>query len=123
MLLRSKPSAATFVPVLFTCDLLKDSMESIEVLGAIGAEKDMEGRTRAPDGSWPLVATETLDDGAVTVIPIANLNVVILAHVVKLQAQHAKPVWGKSDRRSRWAPVCPETLRVSSRSDDFMEIN
>lgn len=73
-----------FVSVLFTCDLLKDSVEAIEVLGAIRMEKDMEWRASAPDGSWPLVATETLDDRAVTIIPIADLHVVILAHVVKL---------------------------------------
>lgn len=108
MLLGSKASSATVIPGLFTCDLLEDGMESIEVLGAIRAEKDVEGRACAPNGSWPLVATETLDDGAVTVVPITNLNIVILAHVVKLQAQHAKPAWGQGDRRSRWAQVCPE---------------
>lgn len=126
MLLGSKASPATVITGLFTCDLLKDGMESIEVLGAIGAEKDVEGRACAPNGSWPLVATETLDDGAVAVVPVTNLNIVILTHIVKLQAQHAKPAWGEGDRRSRWAQVCLEILGegVNSRSDDdIMETN
>lgn len=73
------------------CDLLKDGMEAIKILGAIGMEEDMQGGARAPDGSWPLIATDTLDNGAVAIVSITDLNIVILAHVVKLQAQHDKP--------------------------------
>lgn len=87
----------------FTCDLLKDGMEAIKILGAIRMEEDMQGGARAPDGSRPLVATDTLDNRAVTIVSVTDLNIVILAHVVKLQAQHDKPASGEGDRRNRWA--------------------
>lgn len=74
-------------------------MEAIKVLGAIRMEEEMEGGTTTSDGSWPLIATETLDDLAVTVVPITDFNIVILAHVVKLQAQHDKPVGTEDDNR------------------------
>lgn len=87
----------------FTCDLLEGGMEAIKVLGAIRMEEDVERGARAPDGSWPLVATETPDDGAVAAVPVTDLHVVVLAHVVKLQAQHDKPAGGEGDPRNRWA--------------------
>lgn len=67
-------------------------------------EKDVERGAHAPDGSWPLVATETLDDLAIAVVPVTDLHVVILAHVVKLQAQHDKPVGGEGDSGTQVGP-------------------
>lgn len=90
---------ATCVSGAVTCDLLKNGMEAIKILGAIRMEEDMERGARAADGSGPLVATETLDDLAIAAVSVTDLNIVILAHVVKLQAQHDKPVGGEGDSR------------------------
>lgn len=67
-------------------------------------EEDMEQGARATDGSRPLVATETLDDLAIAIVSVADLHIVILAHVVKLQAQHDKPVGGERDSRKQVGP-------------------
>lgn len=64
-------------------------------------EEDVERGASASDGSWPLVATETLDDLAVAVVPVTDLHIVILTHVVKLQAQHDEPVGGEGDGRKQ----------------------
>lgn len=94
-----QPQNATFVSGAVTCDLLKNGMEAIEILGAIRMEEDVERGARAADGGGPLVATETLDDLAVAAVSVTDLNIVVLAHVVKLQAQHDKPVGGEGDSR------------------------
>lgn len=91
----------------FTCDLLKNGMEAIKILGAIRMEEDMQRGARAPDGSWPLVATDTLDNWAIAIVSITDLNVVILAHVVKLQTQHDKSTGGEGNRRKRWVMGSP----------------
>lgn len=65
-------------------------MKPIKVLGSIGLEEDMEGRASASDGRRPLISTESLNYSAVQVVPITDLHIVVLAHVVKLQAQHGK---------------------------------
>lgn len=67
-------------------------------------EEDVERGTRASDGSWPLVATETPDDLTVAAVPVTDLDIVILAHVVKLQAQHDNPVGGEGDSRKQVGP-------------------
>lgn len=100
--------------MVFTCDLLKDGMEAIEVLGAIGMEEDVEWRARAPDGSWPLIAAEAPDDLAVDAVPVADLHIVVLAHVVEFQAQHDEPVGREGAAGNRWAldpPVIPEQVQ------------
>lgn len=102
----------------FTCDLLKNGMKAIEILRAIWLEEDVEWGVRAPDGTRPLIATETLDDLATTAVPITDLNVVILAHVVKLQAQHDKPVGGKSESRTQVGPGQSWDPRASSVPQD-----
>lgn len=91
----------------FTCDLLKNGMEAIKILGAIRMEEDMQRGARAPDGSWPLIATDTLDNWAIAIVSITDLNVVILAHVVKLQTQHDKSTGREGNRRKRWVMGSP----------------
>lgn len=81
-------------------------------------EQDVERGSRASDGGWPLVATETLDDLAVAVVPVTDLNIVILAHVVKLQAQHDKPVGGEGDSREQVSPGQSWEPWASSSPDD-----
>lgn len=83
----------------FTCNFFKDSMKSIKVLGSIRLEKDMERRPSASDGRRPLISTEFLNYSAVQIVPITDLHIIILAHVIKLQAQHGKP-WGNKDTHS-----------------------
>lgn len=65
-------------------------MKSIKVLGSIRLEEDMEWRPSASYGRWPLISTEFLNYSAVQTVPITDLHIVILAHVVKFQAQHVK---------------------------------
>lgn len=67
-------------------------------------EEDVERRVCAPDRSGPLIATEAFDDPAIAAVPITDLNIVILAHVVKLQAQHDEPVGGEGESTKQVGP-------------------
>lgn len=79
-------------------------MKSIKVLGSIRLEEDMEWRPSASDRRWPLISTESLYYLTVQIVPITDLHIVILAHVVKLQAQHGKS-WG-TRTNSQTAYLC-----------------
>lgn len=83
-------------------------------------EEDVERRVCAPDRSWPLIATEAFDDPAIAAVPVTDLNIVILAHVVELQTQHDEPVGGESDSTKQVGPDHPETPETPEQVPDQM---
>lgn len=76
----------------------------------------MKRISTAPDRGRPVIATESLNYLAIYIVPITDFHIIILAHVVKLQAQHSKPRakrHGNQDGNSFTWQDCPCNLVVS----------